>query len=110
MVHHTVSPASAIYGILCTLETRYPILYGILVLPVTVVRFISFHEEKVTGESHQQPVATFLVGIIFVLSGVFNALLYRFTRARLFRGDPPEIPLGPVPPTSLPSAFIPQSA
>jgi FtsH-binding integral membrane protein len=72
--------------------SRYPILYCVLVLPLSIVCFISFHEEDISGEAKQRPVATFVVAIIFGLSGVFNALLYHLTRKPLT--DPP-----PTPPT-----------
>jgi hypothetical protein len=62
----------------------------LLVLPLSIVRFISFHEEDISGEAKQRPVATFVVAIIFGLSGVFNALLYRLTRKPLT--DPPKTP------------------
>jgi hypothetical protein len=77
------------------LQTRYPILYCVLVLPLTVVRFMGFHEESVTGRSHSRPVANFIFDNLFVLSGVFNALLYRLTRADFFRAEPKT---GPPPP------------
>ena len=85
------------YDVLLTLETRYPILYCVLVLPLTVLRFMEFHEEKVYGQTHKRLVVTFIFDNLFVLSGVFNALLYRFTRSGIFK---PEVQLetGPRPP------------
>ena len=77
------------------LSTRYPILYFITVFPLTVVRFMGFHEQRVTGKSHTKPVATFITVTIFALSGVFNALLYRLTRASIFQGSPENEPNAP---------------
>jgi len=56
------------------------------VLPLTIVRFMGFHQQKVTGRVHTRPVATFFVVTIFSLSGVMNAILYRLTRANIFQG------------------------
>jgi hypothetical protein len=79
-----------------TLRTRYPILYCGLVLPLTVVRFIGFREQKVSGQTHERTVATFIFGNLFVLSGVFNALLYRLTRADFFQAQrDDDTPRGP---------------
>ena len=64
-------------------------------LPLTIVRFLTFVEEKNYGKARPRRVATFVVIIIFSLSGVLNALLYRLTRASIFRGvqrDPPTAP------------------
>ena len=66
-----------------------------LVLPLSIVRFIGFHEEDISGEAKQRPVATFVVVIIFALSGVFNALLYHLTRKPMLESK--EIP-GPLAP------------
>jgi len=68
----------------------YPILYFILVLPLSVVRFINFHRP-----SHRRPIETFIVANIFTLSGVFNALLYRLTRASIFMDSEPPPPTAP---------------
>ena len=97
MVHHIVSLAiaSVIDNVVTILRSRYPVLYCILVLPLTVVRFLTFNEEKKYGEAKPRPVATFVVITIFSLSGVLNALLYRLTRPAVFRGDPIGIPDGP---------------
>jgi hypothetical protein len=84
-------------GALLMLQTRYPILYCVLVLPLTVVRFMGFHEQHVTGRTHRQPVATFIVINLFTLSGVFNALLYRLTRASFFQSQLETGPPSPPP-------------
>jgi hypothetical protein len=56
---------------------------------------MGFHEQEVTGKSHTKPVATFITVTIFALSGVFNALLYRLTRASIFQGSPEDEPRAP---------------
>jgi hypothetical protein len=65
--------------VLLTLEFRYPILYCLLVLPLSVVRWKAFY-----GDS-PKPAATLTVVAVFGLSGVLNAMLYSLTRARLFQ-------------------------
>jgi hypothetical protein len=65
------------------------------VLPLSIVRFIGFHEEAISGEAKQRPVATFVVIIIFALSGVLNALLYRLTRRNVLDSAPPLPPVAP---------------
>lgn len=74
----------------------YPTLYCVVILPLSVVRFIGFKEEAATGQSHSRPVATFLVAILFSLSGLLNALLYPLTRARFFKSEQQEAPTAPV--------------
>jgi hypothetical protein len=86
----------ALYDALLTLQTRYPILYCVLVLPVTILRLLGFHEKKVSGKTHKLTVVMFIFHTLFVLSGVFNALLYRLTRANFFQGQPRAGP--PLPP------------
>src|ERR1700735_4014890 len=57
----------------------YPLVYSVLVLPLSIVRWIGFSQEK------QIPsVATFIVINIYALSGAFNALLLLWTRSGLF--------------------------
>jgi len=68
----------------------YPILYFIVVLPLSVVRFINFHRPN-----RRRPIETFIVINIYTLSGVFNALLYRLTRADFFIGPPRTKPQPP---------------
>jgi len=57
----------------------YPVIYCIVILPLTVVRWNSFRTKK------SNPYATFSVVVLFTLSGVFNALLYILTRTRMFQ-------------------------
>jgi hypothetical protein len=82
---------------LLNLETRYPILNCVLVLPLSIVRFIGFNKEIKTGDSVNNPAAVLIVVSIFGLSGVCNALLYLFTRKRLFEHDWRETPCPPSP-------------
>ena len=80
------------------LQTRYPILYCILVLPLTVVRFIHFRDPN-----RKVPIETFIFHTLFALSGVLNALLYCLTWANFFQGQqgtglPPPPPICKDPP------------
>ena len=65
-------------------------------LPLTIVRFLTFEAERKYGAAKPRPVATFVVVTIFSLSGVLNAVLYRLTRASTFRRVPRTIPTGPL--------------
>jgi len=55
----------------------YPILYCVLIIPATVVRW--------TPRLIKKPVAVFVASTFFSLSGFFNAFLYLYTRAIFFR-------------------------
>jgi len=70
----------------------YPTMYFVLILPLSIVRWIGFGQETTDGESHITPLVTFIFAIPLSLSGVFNAILYLLTRTWLFwpeeRGDP----------------------
>ena len=66
------------------MQARYPIIYCLVILPLSIVRWISFKQEGATGEIHIPPVATFIFSIPLSLSGVLNALLYPLTRAGFF--------------------------
>jgi len=57
----------------------YPILYCILVLPLSIVRWLDF------GGASTKAAATLTVVAIFGLSGALNAMLYAFTRTRFFQ-------------------------
>jgi len=63
----------------------YPALYCVLIMPLSIVRWITFKKEAETGETPRWPVASFIVITIFAAAGVFNALLYRFTRSNFFQ-------------------------
>jgi hypothetical protein len=60
-------------------------IYTCVILPVSVVRFIGFHQESQTGHNTIPPSATFTVGILYSLSGVYDAILFIFTRRELFK-------------------------
>jgi hypothetical protein len=57
------------------------------VFPLTVVRFVGFHQEAVFGKSHIPAAPTFFFVVLIALSGVWNALLYRLTRGSIFQGS-----------------------
>jgi hypothetical protein len=61
------------------LGLRYPILYCMLVLPLSIVRWMDF------GGAPTKAAATLTVIAVFGLSGVLNAMLYAFTRTRFFQ-------------------------
>jgi len=62
----------------------YPMVYCVLILPFSAVRWITFRQVATAGESHISAVATFFVSIVFSLSGVLNAVMYLLTRAWFF--------------------------
>jgi len=79
-------------------SARYPIAYCLIVMPLSVVRWIAFKQIATYGKSNISPVATFTVAVILGLSGVIDAVLYLLTRRWLFfpqRRDEPHAP-GPV--------------
>ena len=58
----------------------YPLVYSVIVLPLSVVRWITGFGTN----AHQIPsVATFIVIFIYGLSGVLNAILFLLTRSEL---------------------------
>jgi len=59
----------------------YPIVYCLVIVPFSVVRWISF----IVGESHISPTATLITAVVFSLSGVLNTVMYLLTRAWFFR-------------------------
>jgi hypothetical protein len=64
--------------------TRYPIAYWIQVLPLSIVRQIEFKQLATYGEIRTNAGWTFLVGTLLGLTGVIDAILYRFTRSSIF--------------------------
>ena len=59
--------------------SRYPVIYSIVIIPLTAVRF-----KTNFGQKHNlHSVATFVVIFIYSLSGFFNALLFMLTRKDL---------------------------
>jgi hypothetical protein len=62
----------------------FPFVYCILVLPVSVVRWIGFMQEQTGDMTNDVPSeATFAAVSIFHLGGVCNVLLFFATRRRL---------------------------
>jgi hypothetical protein len=59
-------------------------VYCVLILPLSVVRWITFRQVATAGESHISALATFIVSILFSLSGVLNTVMYLLTRAWFF--------------------------
>jgi hypothetical protein len=78
------------------LGCRYPILYCVLILPLTIVRFVGFREELKTSETHRRPAPALTVMIIYSLGGVFDAALYLLTRDNVFQSDSRGDPHAPV--------------
>jgi len=73
----------------------YPLAYWIQVMPLSIVRQIEFKEVATFGKINTSPVATLAVGIVLGLSGVVDAILYRWTRTRIFtprRENEPQAP------------------
>jgi len=71
----------------------YPITYSIVIIPVSVVRFIEFSQEN-KGQPDHIPVAwIFFSGAIYWLSGIINVLLFILTRRGLllFGDDHPTL-------------------
>jgi len=62
----------------------YPIVYSVVILPLSIVRWITFAQIAKFGESRISPVATFVVATLFSLSGILDALTYLVTRTRFF--------------------------
>ena len=92
MVHYTVSVlyCCIIGAVLLTTEFRYPILYCLLVLPISIVRWKDFKGETT------KPAATLTVVAVLALSGVLNSILYFFTRTRFFSPATEREPAAPV--------------
>jgi hypothetical protein len=70
-----------------TLGPSYPSVYCLMILPLSIVRWIGFRQEAISGHSHIPPAATFVGGILFALSGVWNTVLYLLTRSLVILGD-----------------------
>jgi len=81
----------------------YPLVYSVLVLPLSVVRWLRFIQERHGGMDHVPPAATFAVVAVYGLSGAANVLLFSLTRPNLllfkkdessttFEGQPPSLP------------------
>ena len=98
MVPNLVSSAFQVDETVATLtfEIRYPIVYCVLILPLTIVRWRSFAKKSLPGHSTRTPVQTFAVVVLFTLGGVFNAALYLLTRTSFFQPDRRKEPAAPV--------------
>jgi len=60
----------------------YPVIYSILIIPLSIVRFIEFHQQ----DKHQDHVPTawvFFSYSVYLLSGILNVLLFILTRRGL---------------------------
>jgi hypothetical protein len=66
------------------MNSRYPVIFCFIVLPLSVVRLISFN----TAQGDSIPAAaTLIVESPLAFSGALNSGLYLLTRRRLFWGD-----------------------
>ena len=66
-----------------TVAHRYPVMYTITVMPLSVVRFIQFGQERHGRQSHIPPGATFGVESLWNLNGVVDVVLFFLTRQGL---------------------------
>jgi hypothetical protein len=80
---------------LLTPKTRYPVLYCVLILPLSVVRWKTFYDQAVNPLYNVPALATFITGIMFTLSGILNAFLYGLTRTKFLRPNERDEPRAP---------------
>ena len=67
-----------------TAPTSYPILYGMQILPLSVIRWIGFLQENHGDrKNHIQPGAVISSAVIYNLSGITNVILFLSTRQGL---------------------------
>jgi len=87
----------------------YPLVYSILVLPLSAVRWLEFIQERHGGMDHVSSAATFAVASIYFLSGAANVLLFSFTRPNLllFKSDVSFTTDEGQPPLQLPTTKVP---
>jgi len=79
------------------------------VLPITIARWLGFHQQSRYGASFVPAAATFAAGAIFGLSGFLNVLLLT-TRPRLFDISRSDTPVATTSGPALPLAvFVPES-
>lgn len=69
--------------------SRYPLIYAILVLPLTVVRWINFGLEAHGTDAPS--VFNFIVIVVFSLSGAANVTLLLTTRPQLLLFSKPNV-------------------
>src|SRR5687767_5791038 len=62
--------------------SSYPVVYSILILPLTIVRFIGFGQEAKYGAARISSGATLTVAAVYGLSGACNVVLIRLTRSK----------------------------
>ena len=67
--------------------SRYPLAYSIVVIPLSVSRWLLFSHKSVPSA------ATFFGIIMFNLSGAINVLLFLIVRPHLLLFTPPEEPI-----------------
>ena len=68
--------------------TRYPVLYGIQILPLSVVRWMGFVQENHGDRKNRVPPgAVIAVAVIYNLSGITNIILFLLTRRGLLLFD-----------------------
>ena len=84
MDRYSVSASLPVSTTYLIVRIRYPVVYCVLILPLSVVRWIAFRQVATAGESHISAVAIFIVSILFSLSGVLNTVMFLLTRARFF--------------------------
>jgi hypothetical protein len=61
--------------------SRYPLMYSVLVLPLSAVRWMTFYQANHGGGMPISAAATFGVIAIYELSGAFNVILLFTTRS-----------------------------
>ena len=72
---------------------RYPVVYAVLILPLSVARWIGFVQEtRGDRKNHVPPTALLSVQVIYCLSGLANVILFFLTRPNLllFGKDEPD--------------------
>lgn len=79
MGRHIVSMSLLKSRIVLTIPPRYPVVYCVIILPLSGARWTAFIQGRVS------PTATFVGVAIFGLSGVLDAVTYFVTRTKLFK-------------------------
>ena len=74
--------------------SRYPTVYCILFLPLSIFLFIH-RNEAIISSAKRSPLTHFVVYTISGFSGALNALLYFLTRGSVLYGVPARQPLAP---------------
>ncbi|KAI0287246.1 hypothetical protein BC826DRAFT_60818 [Russula brevipes] len=64
----------------------YPLVYTLTILPLSIVRYMTFAHHRVSFA------VTCFVDIVYLSSGLLNVLLFSFTRPYLLPHDPPPTP------------------